>query len=270
MSTPTNLLNSRLTYYITKSANELKETSKNYENYHNKIISAKVADFENGIVVIDRKEVGISHRRIPTQLLNDLLNEELLQNVFSPELESKLEQLANDMLKIEVTMALQNNLRYENEKKNMTSEEKIQEIKNIIEKSKDKIGTISENNEQKIKIIDMFVDPVDKLIFWVQIQTIPFTKEELKVKVTKIMAEALEIPETDVRVTVHSNKYMDYELNDPSLYQKMYDLMNDNNNPYKKKLEVFFGKMVSNQMPWQMTKTFSMIPIEELKVKKNN
>jgi uncharacterized protein (DUF736 family) len=109
----------------------------------------------------------------------------------------------------------------------------------------------------------MFVDPVDKLIFWVQIQTIPFTKEELKVKVTKIMAEALEIPETDVRVTVHSNKYMDYELNDPSLYQKMYDLMNDNNNYYKKKLEVFFGKIVADQMPWQMTKTFSMLPIKE-------
>jgi len=66
-------LNSRLTYYIAKSANELKETDYNYKNYYNKIISAKIVDFENGIVLIDRKDVGITHRRIPLDLLNNCL-----------------------------------------------------------------------------------------------------------------------------------------------------------------------------------------------------
>lgn len=119
------------------------------------------------------------------------------------EIDEKLEELANKMLKIELTLTMESKLDHEI---NMTYEEKVKEVKNVIDESKDIIGTIIEYDDLKMKIIDRFVDPFNKLNFHTQLKTIPFTIEDKKIKVAKIIAEALKISETDIEVLLDSDE----------------------------------------------------------------
>lgn len=119
------------------------------------------------------------------------------------EIDEKLEELANKMLKIELTLTMESKLDHEI---NMTYEEKVKEVKNVIDESKDIIGTIIEYDDLKMKIIDRFVDSFNKLNFHTQLKTIPFTIEDKKIKVAKIIAEALKISETDIEVLLDSDE----------------------------------------------------------------
>jgi hypothetical protein len=75
------------------------------------------------------------------------------------------------------------------------------------------------------------------------------------------MAEALKIPETDVDLLL-SSKSVQYKLKSDDLYQKMNDIMSDETNPYKIKLEQYFGKLSTVSMREILGNTLNLSTIK--------